>query len=59
MKDCPRCAEKVQDDAKVCRFCGHEFVHEISPAQEIDIRKVRVLDAAINAHVVKGWIYKP
>lgn len=25
MKACPRCAEKVQGAAKVCRFCGHEF----------------------------------
>ena len=25
-KKCPRCAELVQPDAEVCRFCGHEFV---------------------------------
>lgn len=24
-KKCPRCAEIVKEQAKVCRFCGHEF----------------------------------
>jgi hypothetical protein len=26
MKACPRCAEKIQGAAQVCRFCGHELV---------------------------------
>ena len=24
-KPCPECAERVQADAKVCRFCGYRF----------------------------------
>lgn len=26
MKNCPKCAESIRDDAKVCRFCGYDFV---------------------------------
>ena len=25
LKKCPRCAEYVQSEAQVCRFCGSEF----------------------------------
>jgi len=24
-KECPKCAERIKDNAKVCRFCGNEF----------------------------------
>jgi hypothetical protein len=26
LKPCPACAERIQPNAKVCRFCGHEVV---------------------------------
>lgn len=32
MKKCPFCAEEIQDDALVCRYCGRELV-KTKPAQ--------------------------
>jgi hypothetical protein len=29
LKKCPRCAEYVQAEALVCRFCGNEFPVEV------------------------------
>jgi TM2 domain-containing membrane protein YozV/rubredoxin len=31
-KVCPRCAERVPAEAKVCRFCGYEFGAAVQPA---------------------------
>lgn len=28
MKTCPKCAEQVQDKAKVCKHCGHKFGYQ-------------------------------
>jgi hypothetical protein len=31
MKTCPDCAEKVQDAAQKCRYCGYEFASDTRP----------------------------
>jgi Uncharacterised protein family UPF0547 len=49
-KKCPSCAEFVQPDAKVCRFCQHSFVEEEaaerSSREEERARREEVLAAA-------------
>jgi hypothetical protein len=32
-RPCPRCAEPIREEARVCRFCGHES----EPAAPIDV----------------------
>ncbi len=33
MKNCPRCAERVQARARGCRHCGHVFVPSLAPVR--------------------------
>lgn len=33
-KKCPKCAELVKAEARICRFCNHEF-----PSREIEVRE--------------------
>lgn len=38
-KRCPQCAEDVKAEAKVCRFCGHEFPPAPSRASKVPGRR--------------------
>lgn len=57
MKQCPRCAERIQSAAVVCRYCGFDYASLTAPQAAVTI--ARSTNGLAIASMVLGilWLY--
>jgi hypothetical protein len=61
VKKCPDCAEFVREDARKCRFCGHQFGEASSspPLPKTDALQGGAAASSFAPRSLRGWVEPP
>jgi superfamily II DNA or RNA helicase len=54
VKECTQCQALIEANAKVCKYCGYEFITKIEPKKEIEVILERLSPSEFNRMVNSG-----